>query len=95
MLNWVISCYENSVDPDQLVFNLFWITILFKVRLGFQEKTDDFSNIEEPTFCGSGRVLGSIPSGCGFEPHWRHCVVSLSKTLYSLLSTCSTREDQS
>ena len=28
----------------------------------------------------SGRVLDSRPTGCRFEPHWRHCVVSLSKT---------------
>ena len=24
----------------------------------------------------SGRVLDSRSRGCGFEPHWRHCVVS-------------------
>ena len=36
----------------------------------------------------SGRVL----DGCGFEPHWRHCGVSLSKALYPLLSTGSTQE---
>ena len=28
----------------------------------------------------SGRVLDSRPKGRRFEPHWRHCVVSLSKT---------------
>ena len=28
----------------------------------------------------SGRVLASRPEGSGFEPHWRHCIVSLSKT---------------
>ena len=28
----------------------------------------------------SGRVLGSRPRTRGFEPHQRHCVVSLSKT---------------
>ena len=28
----------------------------------------------------SGRVLYSRPRGRGFEPHRRHCVVSLSKT---------------
>ena len=27
-----------------------------------------------------GRVLESIPRGCGFEPHQCHCVVSLRKT---------------
>ena len=33
--------------------------------------------------------------GPKFEPHGRHCVVSLSKTHLSLLSTGSTQEDQS
>ena len=27
----------------------------------------------------SCRVLDSRPRGLGFEPHWRHCFVSLSK----------------
>ena len=31
--------------------------------------------------------------GCGFNPHRRHYFVSLSKTLYPLLSTGSTQED--
>ena len=29
----------------------------------------------------SGGVLDSRPKGCGFEPHRRHCVVSLSKNI--------------
>ena len=29
----------------------------------------------------SGRVLYSRPKGRGFEPHRRHCVVSLSKNI--------------
>ena len=29
----------------------------------------------------SGRVLDSRSRGCGFEPHRRHCVVSLSKSI--------------
>ena len=29
----------------------------------------------------SGRVLESRPKGCGFGPHRRHCVVSLSKNI--------------
>ena len=37
------------------------------------------------TFLGaqwlSGRVLDSRPKGRGFEPHRRHCVVSLSKNI--------------
>ena len=40
----------------------------------------------------SGRELDSRPTGCGFEPYRRHCIVSLSKTHLSLLSTGSTQE---
>ena len=29
----------------------------------------------------SGRVLDSRPKGRGFEPHQRHCIVSLSKNI--------------
>ena len=29
----------------------------------------------------SGRVLDSRLKGRGFKPHWRHCVVSLSKNI--------------
>ena len=35
----------------------------------------------------SGRVLVSRLRDCRFEPHQCHCVVSLSKTHLSLLST--------
>ena len=40
----------------------------------------------------SGRVLDLKLRGNGFEPHRRHCVVSLSKTHLSLLSRGSTQE---
>ena len=33
----------------------------------------------------SGRVLDSRPKGRGFEPHRRHCVVSLSKNIHPSL----------
>ena len=35
----------------------------------------------------SGRVLDFSLRGHWFKAHWRHCVVSLSKVLYTLLST--------
>ena len=41
----------------------------------------------------SGRVFDLRQRGCGFKPHRRHCVVSLSKTHLSLLSTGSTQDD--
>ena len=43
----------------------------------------------------SGRVLDLRSRDWGFEPHRRHCVVSLSKTLCPLLSTGLTQEDPS
>ena len=44
---------------------------------------------------GSVVVLDLGSQGHMFETHWRHChsVVSLSKTLYPLLSTGSAQED--
>ena len=30
----------------------------------------------------SGRVLDSRQKGCGFEPHWRHCVVVLEQDTF-------------
>ena len=43
----------------------------------------------------SGRALDQIHRDRGFEPHRRHCVVSLSKPHLSLLRTGSTQEDPS
>ena len=40
----------------------------------------------------SGRVLDLRLRGHSFETLWRHSVVSLSKTLYPLLNTCSAQE---
>ena len=40
-------------------------------------------------------MLDSRQKDRGLEPHWYHCVVYLSKTHYSLLSTGSTQEDLS
>ena len=38
----------------------------------------------------SGSVVECL--GCGFQPHQRHCVVSLSKTLYPCLVLVQPRE---
>ena len=44
--------------------------------------------------CEAVKVTRSFTSrGCGFELHWRHSVVSLSKTLYPQLSTGSTQKE--
>ena len=39
-----------------------------------------------------GRVLVLGLRGCRLKPQRRHCIVSLSKTLYSMLSTGATQE---
>ena len=52
-------------------------------------------------FAGTGkivrreRVSSTLGMGSGFESHWHHFVVSLSKTHLFLLSTGSTQEDPS
>ena len=40
----------------------------------------------------SGRVLNSRPKGRGFEPHWRHCVVSLGKNINPSLVLVQSRK---
>ena len=47
-----------------------------------------------PTCTLCGRVLDLGVNGHWFKTHQRHCVVSLSKTFYSLLSTGLTQEDR-
>ena len=42
----------------------------------------------------SGRVLDSRPSGHGFEPHRRHCIVSLSKNINPSLVLVQPRENR-
>ena len=45
-----------------------------------------FVFIIQTVYKEDGRVFDSRSRGCGFEPHRRHCVVSLNKTLYPLLN---------
>ena len=42
----------------------------------------------------SGIVLNSRPKGRGFEPHRRHCVVSLSKSINSTLVLVQPRKNR-
>ena len=61
------------------------------VKAGFYHKAVEVYFIYIPGPCDihpllgaqwlSGRVLDSRPKGRGFEPHRRHCVVSLSKNI--------------
>ena len=63
-------------------------------------KDSNQTNIQPKTLkaqrarCHSGRVLdmGFNFRGNWFKFHWRHCIMSLSETLYRLFSTDSTQE---
>ena len=75
MLNQNISSCENSVDSDQLASekpadqNLHYFPLnTYMLMYNWLRGL-------------SGRVLDSRPRGRGFEPHRRHCVVSLSKNI--------------
>ena len=60
-------------------------------KLVFSSRVENSLDVENS---GSfGRVLDWGSKGCSFETCQSHCVVSLSKTLYLLLSTDSTKED--
>ena len=50
--------------------------------MGFQHGIFSWTQIIMGAQWLSGRVLNSRPKGRGFEPHQRHCVVSLSKNIY-------------
>ena len=52
-----------------------------KYESDFINKTIKCSNALLISEWLSGRVLDSRPKGRGFEPHRRHCVVSLSKNI--------------
>ena len=71
---FVMFCWPLSTTQDNLICFLLMLYVL--VNLDVQ--------------CFSGKVFDLRPKGCGFKPHRRHCVVSLSKTHESLLSTVKT-----
>ena len=58
---------------------------IIRVSVTFLQLKSSFSHFKEVFVKSgaqwlSGRALDSRPKGRGFEPHRRHCVVSLSKT---------------
>ena len=57
----------------------------FTVRDLFEEVFNTCLRLGVPWL--SIRVLDPRLRGCRFEPHKSHCIVSLSKTHYPLLST--------
>ena len=68
--------------------------ILVLLTLASSECSGELEQRNRPKQCLSGKVLELILKCCMFETHRRHCIVSLCKTLYPLLSTGSTQEDR-
>ena len=76
---------STLINGSVLVHENLILMALWRVSLCICALTRAFaSQIHKAWMLGaqwlSGRVLDSRPRGRGFEPHRRHCVVSLSKT---------------
>ena len=59
----------------------FPVEELLVVIFNFYLNSDNVETQEKGAQWLSGRVLDSRLRGCRFEPHRRHCVVSLSKNI--------------
>ena len=57
--------------------------------------TQVISSLTHLYFIQCSSFITHLVKGCGFEPHWRHCIVSLSKNINPSLVTGSTQEDLS
>ena len=66
----------NSVDPDQTAP----IGAVCSGATLFASILNSSVMLEGAQWL-SGRVLDLRPKGCGFQPHRRHCFVSLSKNI--------------
>ena len=87
----LLITFANSLDTDQdrqnvgpdLDPNYFYILIVF-LKEFFEKVNFEKSHQMTTKALGvqwlSGRVLDWRLKGRGFEPHRRHCIVSLSKT---------------
>ena len=73
----------NSFSDIQNAFCFCHLRKCFIIFLANSVDPDQTAHREGAQWL-SGRVLDSRPKGRGFEPHRRHCVVSLSKTHFIL-----------
>ena len=92
----VVSCIRKPCPIHEFLMMQIDLLWLF-TKIKFSQK---FLNLQYRQKKGaqwlSGRMLDSRQRGRGFEPHRRHCVVSLSKNIYpSLVHTGLTQEDLS
>ena len=78
----------GSIQPGPEVINLFSCSTQLSTKFQLLIKTKIPANEEVYCFKGvqwlNGIVLDLKPRGCGFEPHWRHCVVVLEQDTFIL-----------
>ena len=71
LLTCIKQCFEN----------LFLYSFECSFKTGFTALHFEQQRLRKGVQWLSGRVLDLRPRGRRFEPHRRHCIVSLSKTL--------------
>ena len=92
VLLWYVLTLSLYLADQSLVIMRAILTLCTGHREA-REGVCSFERITDACTCVLYRVHDSRPMGRGFKPHRRHCVVSLSKTHLSLLSTGLTQED--
>ena len=90
-----LTCVRNEVDLEPLACKDVQCNDVASTLIQGFHVMCLLGNRHTVNWALSGRVLDLRLRGCRFEPHRCHCVVSLSKTHLSLLSTGSTQEDPS
>ena len=67
---WLTSFHRANIDSSQKALSNDIYILVYIIYIDTQLMRAQWL---------SGRVLDLRPSGRGFNTHWRHCVVSLSK----------------
>ena len=79
-------CKLTNIKSGLMSLNLFLTAPVLLVQMLCHNEKDKLSilhvtHVKKGAQWLSGRVFDSRPRGRGFEPHRRHCVVSLSKNI--------------
>ena len=78
------STFQGKFNFQGLFKTNLYIQVLFKPVQTLSNYSLLFKHIQLREQWLSARVLYSRSRGCRFEPHKRHCIISLNKTLYPL-----------
>ena len=94
--NPLTGTLANSADPNEMHhYAAFHQDPHLLLRSKQSPGTEIHYNLDMGARWLSGRVLDSRPKGRGFEPHRRHCVVSLSKNINPSLVLVQPRKTRS